>query len=423
MSSRSEVQDVRPDRPIASRLRARMAALGPRRRHALNALLGQFGFAGVAFVGSVVIARTLGAAGRGEYAAWVLAATSGGLIAAGSLPVGLGRAYLAGERGALPPTIGRHGVLTFLLCCATVPIGLLIGLDGLGLVLFVVLAIPAGVVLQDLFLVLQAARLPWLYHGARIGGAFFLTAGATIVWATGGHDKAHEIWFLFTAGTLAAAVTLLLLVRRRFGSKAPLGLRDTAERGRGSYWASVVDLLMFRVDQAVVAIVAGPAALGVYGVAVNWSEITKYFGDAIGQALFEDESTLTNKDAGSIFARTGFYTGVVSLVVAVGGFFLIAPIFGEEFADARWALLILFVGLPARAVMHAAGQMMLARGQGMVAFRRLLAVLVFALPLIIVATYQWGIYGAAGASTVAYFGTMVALVTPFARRRPSAPER
>src|SRR5215211_4478884 len=89
----------RPLRPSRSAVFSR-PSLGPRSRYAVASFAGQLGFALLFFAASVLAARLLGPAGKGEYTAWTLASVVVALALAGSIPVGLGRAYLGSERVA-----------------------------------------------------------------------------------------------------------------------------------------------------------------------------------------------------------------------------------------------------------------------------------------------------------------------------------
>ena len=91
-----------------------VSRLGPRSRYALAATAGQFAFAAVAFIGSVLAARLLGPEGKGEYTAWTLGTVTAALALGGSVAVGLGRAYL-------------HGALSAFLCESETRGGLLGG--------------------------------------------------------------------------------------------------------------------------------------------------------------------------------------------------------------------------------------------------------------------------------------------------------
>jgi O-antigen/teichoic acid export membrane protein len=157
-----------------------------------------------------------------------------------------------------------------------------------------------------------------------------------------------------------------------------------------------------RLDQFVVAAIAGVPALGLYSAAVNLSEETEYAGIAIGQASFESERTLDDAAAKRILRMSALLLGAISVAVTVAGFFLIGPIFGDEFAEARWVLVLLAPGLVLRGPAIAGGQMMLARGQGRLLSRFMVVSVLFGLVVWSAGTLAWGINGAAFASSLVY---------------------
>src|SRR4051794_34205306 len=88
-------------------------AIGTRGRYAISAFLGQGLYSAITFLGTVAAARVLGPHGKGELTAWLLTNNLGALVLSGSIPNGLGRAYLQNRRKIIPATIGRHVAVVF----------------------------------------------------------------------------------------------------------------------------------------------------------------------------------------------------------------------------------------------------------------------------------------------------------------------
>src|SRR5215211_7931685 len=133
-------------------------ALGRRSRYALALFAGQLVFALLLFAASVLAARLLGPAGKGEYTAWTLATMVVALALAGSIPVGLGRAYLGSERVALVRTALRHGAVALGVMVVAVTPAILLGVNEVALVACILVAVPATVASNDLLVVMQAAK-------------------------------------------------------------------------------------------------------------------------------------------------------------------------------------------------------------------------------------------------------------------------
>jgi O-antigen/teichoic acid export membrane protein len=373
----------------------------------MKAAAGQITFALLAFGGAVLSARLLGPSGKGALAAWMLLATLAPVLLAGSVPVGLGRAYLSGRRDQVVRSMVRHGLVTAAGCSAASVIAGVAGVDPLGLVIFVVVCIPFGVIYLDFYMVAQAAKLPWLYHAGRIAGGAVYTLGLTVIAVLHVSRPQHLIWMIYAAGIAGSTVAVLIVCGRRFGAAPGLGLREASDKGRRSLWLLALDLIVLRLDQYVVLSIVGTGGLGVYGVAVNWSEITKYFGDAFGQAVFEDEATLDNASARRILRRVTTSLTGISVLVALSGFLLIPYVFGQGFAGARWAVLLLAPGLVARGAFHVASSILLGRGRAADAARITGIVAVGAVVVWIITTALFGINGTAFASSAVYFAQAV----------------
>jgi O-antigen/teichoic acid export membrane protein len=395
-----------------------LPTLGSRSRFAIASLSGQLVFALLFFAASVLAARLLGPTGKGEYTAWTLASVTLALALAGSIPVGLGRAYLGSERAALAPVAIRHGALTLAVTAVAVAPAILLGVHAIALTFCVLVAVPAIVVANDLLVVMQAAKRAWSYQAIRIVTAAFVAAGMAALVITSPDDALDIAFAVWAAAALASGATAVLLAGRRRGPRPErVTLRASARLGERSYLANLIDFLLLRGEQFIVVAITGPFGLGLYSVAVNWAEISWYVGASIGQAAFEDRETLGREAARRILHRAAWFLAFTSLIVAGAGFLLISPIFGEQFEQARWALLLLAPGLVARGLGYTAGQILMARGSGWVVSRIMLGTLGAGLPAWVALTYFFGIEGAAAATTAVYAMQMTLTLNALRRER------
>jgi len=366
----------------------------------------------------VIAARLFGPAGRGELTAWTLASAMGMLLLLGPISVGLGRMYLRGERHSLVPIAWIHCFAAAVVALLGCGIALAAGVPAIPLLLVVLVSMPFEVAIFDLLVVSQAAKWPWLYQGTRILDAGVFSIGLLVLWVMGTSIGLTSAWVLFAAGSAAGFVAISVIGAKRlgasFGRTATVErLRDSIRMGRGSYWANLLDPALHRCAQFVVVGMLGRSALGIYVVAVNWAEIALYLGHAIGQAAFEEESTLGRRAAVRLLSRSAVVVGLLTLVVAVLGFVLVEPIFGEEFASARWVLLLLAPGLVARTVGYTGGQIMMAQGRAPTVARILALSFAIAVPLWVFGAWAGGIEGVALASTVVYALQMVLIAWQF----------
>jgi len=403
--------------------RRRFSALGPRRRFAIAAFAGQAAFAAIAFGGSVASARILGPSGKGTLTAWTVAATLVALVLSGAYPNGLARAYLQGRRAAVIPTAALHTGAALVICAAGSLVALAVGADPLAVLLFIVIAAPLTVFANDLLVLLTAAKRPWAYHLPRIAAAAVFSVGACILYFAGHGDRHAALWGLFALSALAAALLYLAVCGGFLGVTGGAEPREMWQLGRGSWGASVADFLLLRCDQLVLVVLVGPAALGVYAISVNFSEVGQYLGNSIGQALFEDERTLAASSAGRLFRLTALAVGGLCLVVGAVGWVTIEPFFGHDFIGARTALLLLLPGIAARGVGWAASQMLFARGGGPDVARVTLQTFAVALPMWVVGALVWDVNGVAAASAVTYGVQMVLMVRRFRGGRAAAASR
>jgi O-antigen/teichoic acid export membrane protein len=281
------------------------------------------------------------------------------------------------------------------------------------LVFCILVAVPATVATNDLLVVMQAAKRAWSQQAIRIAMAAVVAVGMTGLLIAPADDRLDIAFGVWAAAAVASALTAALVARRHLAARHEAEtleadtLRAAARRGEGSYLARLIDFLLLRVDQFIVVAITGPFGLGLYSVAVNMSEISWYVGAAIGQAAFEDRRTLGNEAARRILHRAGWILAFTTVVVTIAGFFLISPIFGGRFEEARWALLLLAPGLVAKGLAYTGGQLLMARGTGWVLSRIMLRILVAGLAMWGGLTYLFGIEGAAAASTAVYALQMI----------------
>jgi O-antigen/teichoic acid export membrane protein len=335
------------------------------------------------------------------------------LVLSGAYPNGFARAYLIGRRGGVIRTAAAHAAIALAMCVAGAAVALAVGVDPLGLALFIVVAAPVAVFTNDLLILLTAAKRPWSYHLPRIAGGLVFSGGALAVYFAASGDRHAVVWALFAASAVIAAALYLVIGVRLLGAGGSVELGEMWHRGRGSWGASVADFLLLRCDQLLLVALVGPAALGVYAVSVNFSEVGQYLGNSIGQALFEDETTLGARAAGRIFRMTALAVGGLCVLVAAVGWLTVVPLFGDDFAGARVALLLLLPGIVARGVAWAASQMLFAREAGRQVASVVMRTFVIAIPLWVAGALLWEVNGIAAASALVYAVQMVLMVRRF----------
>jgi O-antigen/teichoic acid export membrane protein len=115
-------------------------------------------------------------------------------------------------------------------------------------------------------------------------------------------------------------------------------------RGLPALGLTVGLAIVLRADRYLLGAVSGPAAVGIYSVAATVSETIRMLPQAIGQLFFREASlNKASSESGTNMRRAIIGAAVSAVLVGIGGWFLIEPLFGHEFSDAHFLLLILLV--------------------------------------------------------------------------------
>jgi O-antigen/teichoic acid export membrane protein len=175
----------------------------------------------------------------------------------------------------------------------------------------------------------------------------------------------------------------------------------------------------YRLDQWLLGAIAGPRELGLYSVAVAWSEALFYLPEALGMVMRPDVVRASRGDALSRTANV-FRAAILITVPFVIALILVAPIlcvtfFGERFRGSILDLRILAPGAFGMVALKLLANSLTAQRKPMfgnaaigVAFGATIALDLFLIP-------SYGGTGAALASTIAYTAGGVAVAIIFAR--------
>lgn len=228
----------------------------------------------------------------------------------------------------------------------------------------------------------------------------------------------------WTAAESLRALAYLSQALRDAAPGRPSGrlLREAVHFGIRAWVGSLARFLNFRVDQLLLGILASEAALGIYAVAVNASEVLLYLPAATATALLplaaRVEGELRADQALRAFRGVALVTGGAALVAAVVGPILLPLAFGAPFEASVTPFLLLLPGaLGFAAIAVFSNALMAASSPGLSSFGAIVALVVgVTLDLVLIPSY--GASGAAGASSAAFLaGGGVALLV-FRRRAP-----
>jgi O-antigen/teichoic acid export membrane protein len=309
--------------------------------------------ASLSLVNVLVVARTLGPAGRGDVAFLIAVATVSGQLA--GLSVQEANGNLAGTEPGLRGRLATNSVLLALGLGAAAGLlvaGLVEVFPGVGgevarPLLWVTLAsLPLVLAKASLSFLVQAdyafgvTNLAWLLGPVTT----LLTNGALALAGVLSVGSAIGAWI---AGQALGVAVLVVHVVRHAGFAAPHA--GTARRmlgfGARVHPSRLLTVGNYRADQWLVGSLAGSRELGVYSVAVAWAEAMYYLPGVLVMVQRPYLVRTTRAAAGQFAARVLRATLALAALLA-GGLLLAAPVlcatlFGDDFGGATEQLRVL----------------------------------------------------------------------------------
>jgi O-antigen/teichoic acid export membrane protein len=392
-------------------------------------IAGNAGF----FAAVLILARALGPTGRGTIAFITVAA----LVAARLAGIGIGEAtavFVARRpeaRGALLANVVVFMLGSALLASA-VACGALVALGD---------DRPAGVGPPELAILAGATLISalgesgyfFLLGADRLRPLALITATASwvypllllVLWSTVGLTVLRAAIAWTAAESIRASAYLGQSLRGTTLARVHPGLIAEAVRFGSRAWVgSLARFLNFRTDQILMGFLASEAALGVYAVAVNSSEVLLYLPAAMATALLpaaaRAEAGLRTEQALGTFRSAAVVTGAAALAAAILGPLLLPVVFGAPFEASVAPFLWLLpgaLGFAATAVFSSA--LMAGSSPGLSSVGPLVS-LVLGLALDVVLIPRFGASGAAAAASAAFLVGGSAAVVVFRRRNPFA---
>jgi O-antigen/teichoic acid export membrane protein len=290
-------------------------------------------------------------------------------------------------------------------------------------VLPVILAIIPGVLLQTYLLgVAQAQERFSEYNIRQIVPNVLAFVGLVLTLVV---LRLGLIGAVLTHVTIVAFMTAWLTARVH--REAPLHLAVNAPLARGmlrfggkSYVQTLAATLHLRLDQYLVAYLLDPGQVGLYAVAVNFTNLLARIPDATGTVLFPRLAGTSERGAHTATARvcrhTLFLTGAGAVVVCALGPFAIPLLYGHRFAGAVVPMLILLPGILMVALYQILTRNFTSRGRQEVNIAAALLALGLNVGLNVALLPRLGLAGAALAHGISYGAAAVVLLVAFVRR-------
>lgn len=389
------------------------------------------------FVSSIIIARSLGPAGKGALALVVL--THLLLHTLSNLGLNIANTFMIAKRGYSLSQVGRQGIaaalalglgafaLTALLINFVPPT--LVGPDQRRYVLLAAGLVPLALITQFLTSALQGAgQILWLNVLSFLQAVINATNLALflLVWRRGlPGGLAAWTTTVVTVSMLAMIITAWRARRLAGGAPAPARWWDkklaeeTFHYGVRAYPASVVSFLNLRSDQFVLGYLAGTAQVGQYTIAVTAAELLFFFPRALSIALMPRITGADPESARHLAASACRHTiggALISAALLVPVGLLIPFLFGEVYRPSVVPFFILLPGMVAFTLVpvlstYFSGQ--LGRPTISSLFAAMSLIIDFALVWVLIPLL--GVSGAALASTIAYTLTLIAMGGYFRR--------
>lgn len=308
----------------------------------------------IGLITTVIVARTLGPAGRGLYA---VAATVGAIgVQFGNLGLHASNTYyVARNRQLLPTLLGNSLIVSLVLGSFGAIITWLIftmfpkiaPVHGLLLIL-ALLWIPLGLaylLLQNLLLGIQKVRA---YNTVELVNKIIsvILIGGLII------TKLVSVETVFSTGLIALIVGCIWImwqltkeIDQPFTPSLSL-FKENIRYGIKAYLAAFFAFMVLRVDLLMVKYILGPEQVGYYSIAVSMADLIYMLPVVVGTILFPRLSVLIEPvEKWKLTQKTISAITIIMIVLAISASLLATPmvrlLFGQEFLPAVPAFILL----------------------------------------------------------------------------------
>jgi len=382
-------------------------------------------------ISSLVGARALGPAGRGDLLVVVLWPPVVAMLAGLGLPTAY-RYWMAKEPERVSRLFSNAVIYTMVVGVISIALADLIvphlvgnrSADVMRLLRIYQINIPAALFLNLMRGLLEGTRRFGWAGAARLLSFIVQGPGFALLWMLGMLTVATATYTLIIGQTASMLLGLFAVWRElrprwqpdwaEFKSSLHYGVRD--------YPGGVADFTTLRLDQLMLGAMASNVAIGLYVVAVRLSEMTTLAADAIADALMpEVASSSKGSRAESLCARS-LRLAIYMHLLVLPPLWLAAPLilrilFGQNFVPAtssfRWLLVAAGVWSCGSIVINGL------RGfgyPGLSTLARFAAAVVTGVGLVVLLP-RFGITGAAIASLIGYSVMLVVALIGFAKKR------
>lgn len=380
-------------------------------------------------ISGIIIANLLGPSGKGIYTLYMLLPTF--LVGLGNLGVGLANVYLGGSKKYEWDDLIANSLIS----------GIMLGIP-LTVVFIGYYLVSNPTFLQELdprLVLLTTAMLPFnllsLFFNHLLLGQNRIKEYNLVNLLSNGISLALLVVLLLIldmdvfGAILAWAVTVVittilsaLLVYRQRKLKwyvQPAVFKESIRFGIKGYLVNIIQLLNYRLDMILVALLMGITFVGYYSISVTMAELLLLFPGAVGTVIFAQTPGLTTDETNEltpiICRNTLFITLVSAALLFILSKYIILLLIGPDFLPALQPLWILLPGMVAGTIWKVLGNEITGRGKPQITTLASILALAIHIPLNILLVPHVGIAGAALAMSVSYLITGVVLLFYFRR--------
>jgi O-antigen/teichoic acid export membrane protein len=386
-------------------------------------------------VSGPLLARMLGLDGRGYLASLVLWPV---LIAQlGSLGLPLAVTYHIAQEPAVAARVARaalrFGVPQTLLLTALHAMVLLVVLHGEPTSIRVagavtLAAVPASLAQQYGLAMLQGQQRFSAFNVLRLLPVVLYAGGVAALFVSGVTSIVAVAMVLMGANASVGAITLATGLRAVGSIGAARGSADLGAMLRFGLrgllgTVSLIDSL--RLDQVVLALFLAPAALGLYVVALAFTNLPRFVAQSVGMVVYPSvasraDETSARRSVWAFFWATGAMSVaiVAPLLLAAGR--LVPLFFGDEFRDAVRVTQILLPGMLFSGMGRVLSDALKGRGHPAAGTLAEVTTWLWLAPALGVAVPLWGVNGVAVSMSSSYavsLGVLLALAAAHGEAR------
>lgn len=364
---------------------------------------------------SIILARFLGTSGRGKFAEILLLPQIINII--GNLGNESATVYFIGQSQYPNKEIFKTNLIANLVYSF---FGISIGLLVVEffhvfpdvpkfLLIIILFIIPFQFIQKSIFALFQGIQ-NFTFYNFSILFYQILQLSFLLFFVISCEDKLYGAVLAEICSNVVNFLILIVFTIKLVGWKAPFSKRyfiESVKYGIKAFLSNVATFLNYRIDILILAIFVSPGNLGLYAVAVTIAESLWKVSSVFSTVLFPriahmkgspDKRLITAKVTRNVF----FINGLISIILILIGNFAISFLYGSEFHNSYYLLIILLPGVTLYSASKVISNYFGGIGKPVINLYFSIFILIFNVILNFILIPPYGIYGAAAATSAVY---------------------